>query len=226
MYDLIVIGAGHAGCEAALAAARMGVETLLLTLNLDAVALMPCNPAIGGTGKGHLVREVDALGGRNGAVHRPTRSCKAACSTAARARPCTACAPRPTSAATTSDMLGVVFSTPHLTVRQAEVMDILTKGGRVSGVRTMTGEVIACRAVRGMRRACTSKAASSSGTIPKTAARRGFLGPRGCRARWRTWALRCAASRPARPRAWTCAPSTFTGWSPSPATIPSCPSPS
>ena len=66
MYDLIVIGAGHAGCEAALAAARMGVETLLLTLDLGSVALMPCNPAIGGTGKGHLVREVDALGGQMG----------------------------------------------------------------------------------------------------------------------------------------------------------------
>ena len=66
MYDLIVIGAGHAGCEAALAAARMGVSTLLLTLDMNSVALMPCNPAIGGTGKGHLVRELDALGGQMG----------------------------------------------------------------------------------------------------------------------------------------------------------------
>jgi len=65
-YDVCIIGAGHAGCEAALACARMGVRTMMFSINLEAVAMMPCNPAIGGTGKGHLVREIDALGGEMG----------------------------------------------------------------------------------------------------------------------------------------------------------------
>ena len=145
MFDLIVIGAGHAGCEAALAAARMGVETLLLTLDLGSVALMPCNPAIGGTGKGHLVREVDALGGQMGLCIDRTflqsRMLNRAKGPAVHSLRAQADKRR-----YHEDMLGVLFSTPHLTVRQAEVMDILTKGGRVSGVRTMTGDVIPCRA--------------------------------------------------------------------------------
>ena len=65
-YDVIVIGAGHAGCESALASARMGCNTLLLTINLDMVAFMPCNPSVGGPAKGHVVREIDALGGEMG----------------------------------------------------------------------------------------------------------------------------------------------------------------
>ena len=67
-YDVAVIGAGHAGCEAALAAARLGMNTILFTVSIDSIALMPCNPNIGGTSKGHLVREIDALGGEMGKV--------------------------------------------------------------------------------------------------------------------------------------------------------------
>ena len=65
-FECIVIGAGHAGCEAALASARMGVKTLILSMKLDSIGMMPCNPSIGGTGKGHLVKEIDALGGEMG----------------------------------------------------------------------------------------------------------------------------------------------------------------
>ena len=67
-YDVIVVGAGHAGCEAALAAARLGLTTIIFTVSVDSIALMPCNPNIGGTSKGHLVRELDALGGEMGHV--------------------------------------------------------------------------------------------------------------------------------------------------------------
>ena len=72
-YDVAVIGAGHAGCEAALAAARLGMKTILFTINLDAIGNMPCNPCIGGTAKGHLVREIDALGGEMGKVADATK---------------------------------------------------------------------------------------------------------------------------------------------------------
>ena len=145
MYDIIVIGAGHAGCEAALAAARMGVNTLLLTLDLGSVALMPCNPAIGGTGKGHLVREVDALGGEMGlAIDRnflQSRMLNRGKGPAVHSLRAQADKRR-----YHGDMLNVLFSTPHLEIRQGEAMEILTQGGSVSGVRTMTGDVLSCRA--------------------------------------------------------------------------------
>ncbi|MEG2186937.1 MAG: tRNA uridine-5-carboxymethylaminomethyl(34) synthesis enzyme MnmG, partial [Clostridia bacterium] len=145
MVELVIIGAGHAGCEAALAAARMGVETLLLTLDLGSIALMPCNPAIGGTGKGHLVREVDALGGQMGiAIDRTflqSRMLNRGKGPAVHSLRAQADKRR-----YHEDMLHTLFSTEHLTVRQGEVMNILTKNGAVSGVRTMTGETVACRA--------------------------------------------------------------------------------
>ena len=97
-YDVIVVGAGHAGCEAALAAARMGCKTLLTTISLDNVAMMPCNPAVGGPGKSHLVKELDALGGEMG-IAAPFRC---ACSTAVRDRLCTLCVPSRTKARTTA----------------------------------------------------------------------------------------------------------------------------
>ena len=146
MYDLIVIGAGHAGCEAALAAARMGVNTLLLTLDMNSVALMPCNPAIGGTGKGHLVRELDALGGQMGLCIDRTflqsRMLNRGKGPAVHSLRAQADKRR-----YHEDMMATLFSTDHLTIRQGEAMELLTQNGAISGVRTMTGEEIPCRAV-------------------------------------------------------------------------------
>ena len=146
MYDLIVIGAGHAGCEAALAAARMGVSTLLLTLDMNSVALMSCNPAIGGTGKGHLVRELDALGGQMGLCIDRTflqsRMLNRGKGPAVHSLRAQADKRR-----YHEDMMATLFSTDHLTIRQGEAMELLTQNGAISGVRTMTGEEIPCRAV-------------------------------------------------------------------------------
>ena len=144
-FELVVAGAGHAGCEAALAAARMGVKTLLLTLHLDQVAMMPCNPAIGGTGKGHLVREIDALGGEMGRAiddvfiqSRMLNTGKGPAVHSLRAQA--------DKAAYKKRMLDAVLNRENLEIRQAEVCDVLTDHGRVRGVKTTTGETIPCRA--------------------------------------------------------------------------------
>ena len=144
-YELVVIGAGHAGCEAALAAARMGVRTLLLTLNLDAVALMPCNPAIGGTGKGQLVREVDALGGEMGRAidevfvqSRMLNTAKGPAVHSLRAQA--------DKRAYQARMLRVLLAQPNLHLRQAEVARMELTDRRVCAVVTTTGARIACRA--------------------------------------------------------------------------------
>ena len=146
MADLVVIGAGHAGCEAALCGARMGLDTLLLTLNVESVALMPCNPSIGGTGKGHLVREVDALGGEMGLaaddVTLQSRMLNRGKGPAVHSLRVQA-----DKRAYHMRMLKTLFAQQHLTVRQGEAAEILTENSRVSGVKTLTGDVIPCRAV-------------------------------------------------------------------------------
>ena len=145
MTDLIVIGAGHAGCEAALCGARMGLNTLLLTLNLESVALMPCNPSIGGTGKGHLVREVDALGGEMGLaaddVTLQSRMLNLGKGPAVHSLRVQA-----DKRAYHLRMLKTLFAQENLTVRQGEAAEILTHNGKVCGVKTLTGDVIPCRA--------------------------------------------------------------------------------
>ena len=144
-YDIAVIGAGHAGIEAALAGARLGLETLCFTVNLDAVGNMPCNPAIGGTGKGHLVRELDALGGEM------ARAADKACiqyRLLNRGK-----GPAVHSLRAQADrrryqevMKHTLERQEHLYVKQAEVVEILTEQGAVSGVVTATGAVYRVRA--------------------------------------------------------------------------------
>ena len=144
-FDLIVVGAGHAGCEAALAGARMGQRTLLLTLNLDSVAMMPCNPAIGGTGKGHLVRELDALGGEMGRAiddtfiqSRMLNTGKGPAVYSLRAQA--------DKTAYKARMRAAVENQPGLTLRQGEVRRLIVENGEIRGVETATGSKIGCRA--------------------------------------------------------------------------------
>ena len=145
-YDVAVIGAGHAGCEAALATARLGFRTVMFTVSVDSIALMPCNPNIGGSSKGHLVREVDALGGEMGKVIDRTfiqskmlNKSKGPAVHSLRAQADKADYSRA--------MRQVLENQDRLDIRQMEVTDILTEDGRVTGVQTYSGAVYRCRAV-------------------------------------------------------------------------------
>ncbi len=145
-YDIIIAGAGHAGVEAGLAASRMGCRTLLITLNLDAVGLMPCNPAIGGTGKGHLVREIDAMGGEMGLAADDTLIQMRMLNTGK--------GPAVHSLRAQMDkrryherVKGALETQPRLTLRQGEIIRIFTENGRVTGVLTEEGFTIPCRAL-------------------------------------------------------------------------------
>ena len=146
MADVVVVGAGHAGCEAALAAARMGLETLLLTLNMDGVALMACNPAIGGTAKGHLVRELDALGGEMGRAIDDTLLQSRMLNTA-KGPAVHSLRAQADKQAYQNRMRQALMSQPRLTLRQGEVTSIETENDRVCAVTTMTGQRIPCKAV-------------------------------------------------------------------------------
>ena len=145
-YDIAVVGAGHAGCEAALACARLGLETIMFTVSVDSIALMPCNPNIGGSSKGHLVRELDALGGEMGKNIDKTfiqskmlNESKGPAVHSLRAQ------------ADKQDysrqMRRTLENTDHLTIRQAEVSDIIVEEGKIAGVKTFSGAVYHCQAV-------------------------------------------------------------------------------
>lgn len=144
--EAVVVGAGHAGCEAALALARTGIKTALLTLNLDSIAFLPCNPSIGGTAKGHLVREIDALGGEMGIVAdntalqiRMLNVGKGAAVQSLRAQS--------DKNAYHREMKQVLENTENLRIIQAEATEILTENGKCTGVKTNYGGIIPCQAV-------------------------------------------------------------------------------
>ena len=159
-YDVVVVGAGHAGCEAALASARLGFETIMFTVSVDSIALMPCNPNIGGSSKGHLVREIDALGGEMGKNIDKTfiqskmlNKSKGPAVHSLRAQA--------DKAEYTKEMRKTLQNTDHLTIRQAEVAEILTDRDhffgdevpeedgmqKITGVRTISGGTYKCKAV-------------------------------------------------------------------------------
>ncbi len=145
-YDVAVIGAGHAGCEAALACARLGFHTVVFTVSVDSIALMPCNPNIGGSSKGHLVREVDALGGEMGKVIDKTfiqskmlNKSKGPAVHSLRAQADKANYSRV--------MRQVLENQERLDIRQQEVVHILTENQKVTGVQTFSGGIYSCKAV-------------------------------------------------------------------------------
>ena len=144
-YDIVVVGAGHAGCEAALACARLGMETIMFTVSVDSIALMPCNPNIGGSSKGHLVREIDALGGEMGKNIDKTfiQSKMLNRSKGPAVHSLRAQADKQDY---TREMRKTLENTDHLTIRQAEVSEIIVKDGELTGVKTFSGAVYHCKA--------------------------------------------------------------------------------
>lgn len=144
-YDIVVIGAGHAGCEAALASARLGLETIVFTVSVDSIAMMPCNPNIGGISKGHLVREIDALGGEMGKNIDKTfiqskmlNKSKGPAVHSLRAQA--------DKRAYSNEMRKVLEHTEHLTIKQAEVASLIVEDGVLKGVRTVSGASYYCKA--------------------------------------------------------------------------------
>ena len=138
-YDVIVVGAGHAGCEAALAAARMGLNTICFTVSCESIAMMPCNPNIGGSSKGHLVREIDALGGEMGKNIDATFIQSKMLNKSK--------GPAADKSDYSRRMRKVMENTENLFVRQAEVTEIMVKDGVIQGVKTLSGAQYFAKAV-------------------------------------------------------------------------------
>ena len=144
-YDVAVIGAGHAGCEAALACARLGLNTILFTVSMDSIALMPCNPNIGGTSKGHLVREIDALGGEMGKnIDRTYIQSKML--NVSKGPAVHSLRAQADKQSYSQSMRKIVENQPNLSVKQAEICEILVENSEVTGVRTYSNAVYPCKA--------------------------------------------------------------------------------
>ncbi|MGN0818164.1 MAG: tRNA uridine-5-carboxymethylaminomethyl(34) synthesis enzyme MnmG [Candidatus Coproplasma sp.] len=145
-FDIVVVGAGHAGCEAALACARTGLKTAILTLNLDSIAFMACNPSVGGTAKGHLVREIDALGGEMG-VNADLTALQFKMLNVGKGAAVQSLRCQSDKNAYHARMKSVLEHTPNLRIIQGEAAQVLTENGKVTGLKTAYGGVFYCKAV-------------------------------------------------------------------------------
>ena len=145
-FDVVVVGAGHAGCEAALACARLGLETIIFTVSVDSIAMMPCNPNIGGSSKGHLVREIDALGGEMGKnIDRTFIQSKML--NRSKGPAVHSLRAQADKKEYSQSMRAVLENTEHLTIRQAEVSDLIIENDVCRGVKTVSGAVYHSKAV-------------------------------------------------------------------------------
>ena len=155
-FDVVVVGAGHAGCEAALASARLGLETIIFTVSVDSIAMMPCNPNIGGSSKGHLVREIDALGGQMG-INIDKTFIQSKMLNKSKGPAVHSLRAQADKADYSMTMRQTLQETEHLTIRQAEVSEIITEdefgsdgeivNQKITGVKTVSGATYLCKAV-------------------------------------------------------------------------------
>lgn len=145
-YDVVIVGAGHAGCEAALACARLGLETIVFTISVDVIAMMPCNPNIGGTSKGHLVRELDALGGEMGKNIDKT-FIQSKMLNASKGPAVHSLRAQADKQAYSNAMRKVMENTDHLTIRQGEVTELIIENKKCVGVKTFSGAIYWAKAV-------------------------------------------------------------------------------
>ena len=145
-YDVVVVGAGHAGCEATLACARLGLETIIFTVSMDSVALMPCNPNIGGSSKGHLVRELDALGGQMG-INIDKTFLQSKMLNKSKGPAVHSLRAQADKLMYSVEMKKTLQQQEHLTLRQAEVSEIMVEDGKIVGAKTFSGGTYYCKAV-------------------------------------------------------------------------------